>query len=82
MKTLIGAILVVALSANVGNFYSMDKCQVTQINDGWASIEDKSGHIWECDDEGLAVGDEVTLTMYDGNSASYREDDIIVKVVK
>lgn len=61
--------------------YTRDECKVVDIIDGYARIEDKVGHYWDCDDEGLEIGDYVDLKMFDNYSSAYIGDDIVKKVI-
>ena len=62
--------------------YTREECKVIQINDGWATIEDKCGFVWDYDCDGLKIGDIVDLKMEDNFSSAYIGDDVIKEIVK
>lgn len=83
MKKLILTIVFIVLFAGACHFehnYTRKECVVIQVCDGIASIEDKTGNIWDVEYKGLTKGQYVNLKMYDNLTSANIEDDIVKKV--
>ena len=77
-------ILVVSIFgvSHMQNFYTRMDCTVVQINDGYATIEDVCGWVWDVDANDLSVGDKVELRMHNNYTERYVNDGIVKKVIK
>ena len=63
--------------------YTMSDCVVVEASQSGALIEDRaSGEQWYVEDEGLTVGDEVQMLMYDNYTSAYIYDDKAMRVIK
>ena len=85
MKNILIAFFAVAVAGCVSSYehnYTKKNCEVIQINDGIATIEDGCGFVWDIDADGLEVGEVVNLRVNDNNTINNVNDDIIIKVVK
>lgn len=67
--------------AHLEHNYTRKNCEVINIQDGVATIEDKLGFKWKVQNEKLTVGDIVDLKMNDNCSDTYIHDDLIKGVV-
>ena len=84
MKNILIATLIVGALCGAGYYehnYTRKDCEVIQIDNGWATIQDKGGFTWDYKNGNLNVGDVVDLKMHDNNTISYIYDDIIKTVV-
>ena len=63
-------------------YYTKDNCEVIDIVDGTAYIEDCCGFCWKYEATDLAVGDVVDLKMDNYGTVSCIDDDVIKKVVR
>ena len=61
--------------------YTMTDCIVTEATSTGCMIVDGMEQQWYYEGEGFAVGDVVTLEMYDNWSSAYLADDVIKEVV-
>ena len=84
MKKIVAFILIIVALVWVNYYehhYTREDCVVIQINNGVATFEDKGGHLWGYDADGLKIGDVADLKMHDSCSSGVIEDDIIEKVI-
>ena len=84
MKKILVAVLVIGAlycAAYYEHNYTRENCTVVQVNDGWATIEDKCGFTWDYEDSNLNVGNVVDLKMHDHNTSAYIGDDVVKSVV-
>ena len=55
---------------------------ITEVNGAEILIEDTTGNVWEIEQEGYQVGDEVRVTFDTQHTDNTRQDDTIIKVIK
>lgn len=85
MKNIIIAIILSTCFCGASYYehnYTRENCQVIQVNNGIATIEDVCGFCWDVESDVLKSGDIVDLKMNDNCTNSYIYDDIIKEVVK
>ena len=85
MKNILIAFLMVAVVGCVSSYehnYTKKNCEVIQINDGIATIEDGCGFVWDIDADGLKVGEVVNLRVNDNNTSGTINDDVVIEVIK
>lgn len=80
MKKIIPITLITIILCGMAHFehnYTRKDCIVTQVNDNFATVKDKSGNVWDIEDKDYKVGDTITLKMHDNFTPSNIEDDIV-----
>ena len=83
MKTIIIAVIAaLIIGGHCEHNYTRKDCKVTQYNDGWATVQDKSGNHWDIYADNIEVGQKVNLKMHTNYTPNDCEDDIIKGVVR
>lgn len=83
-KILMGAIIISMLLISIDEFtntYTRKDCVVTQINDGYVTVVDRTGNFWNFKDTAYQVGDKVNIKFHNNFTHNTIEDDEIKKVV-
>jgi hypothetical protein len=63
--------------------YTMNDCVVVEASQSGALIKNRaSGEQWYVEEEGLTVGDEVLMLMYDNYTSAYIYDDKVMRIIK
>lgn len=84
-KVIVIVLIVIALVGAIHHEhnYAMNDCVIVEASQSGALIKDRvSGEQWYVEDEGLTVGDEVRMLMYDNYTSAYIYDDKVMKVIK